>query len=316
MANGPPCAGCGAALDASALVHETAFPHDDAAVIALLRGDLNRLACRRCGARTLVVTETAVVWGASGRRVELSPAAPADMQPGAGGQIVRTVEELQSVVWGWFGEHAAPALSAINSGIGADAERVDLVDTFSPLFLRAFRAGIDGLLPRTLGFANDPEAVTKEGIHAIVVGSQAVRIGLLCVDRGDLAALPAELAERIPRPCITREVVDGLARRCVDTPPSAASGTDGFREAFATTIVHALLCERAGRRVRAPATVGGLSRGCGRPECRDVGPATARTVPDIAPACCSTMSRCSTSCGVPSTPTWIRRSAAPTTTWT
>lgn len=246
MADGPPCAGCGATLDALALVRETAFPHDDEAVIALLRGDLNRLACRRCGARTLVVTETAVVWGASGRRVELSPDAPADVQPGASGQIVRTVEELQSVVWGWFGEHSAPASSAMNSGIGADALRVDLVDTFSPLFLRAFRAGIDGLLPRTLGFANDPDATTKEGIHAIVVGSQAVRIGLLCADRRDLAALPDELSERIPRPCVTREVVDGLARRCVDEPPAAASGTDGFREAFATTIVHALLCERAG----------------------------------------------------------------------
>lgn len=242
------CPRCGTfvAVDGGSVVTAIEFPVDDEYIVDLLLAELNVIVCPVCHARTTLVPYMEVSWVDEMRYILLRPQGVPDAEAslidafrsqGGSATLVTDLPSLRQELYRWLVDYDNPRLKLIHDPKRFQAlSPSDRIDIISPLLLRAWRAGFDGLLP--IDFAGDPDPETREMIFSIVVADHIREFARWLASEGRVGELGPSLGRAIPTPCLTPGVLDDLQanrRRPVEGFADAASFDGAFLDMLTWT---------------------------------------------------------------------------------
>jgi tetratricopeptide (TPR) repeat protein/CHAT domain-containing protein len=229
-------------------VDELVFPHDVETIFDVVEQRLNLIRCEVCGARWQELTPFAAVDQATRRGIVVR--AGSDWYE-AGGlkfpedwsvEVVEDYTGLLGSLAAWLGPYVENIFAAIRSPDYERLTRQELIELYSPLFLRVLLGAAEGTIPLR-GFMPGKE---RDYFIACANG-QLDRVGRESAKRGELLDLPAEVARRVPVACLTPDLIASVARMCPQEPASPYDRPEQFTVGFRQEFLHAVACALAGQ---------------------------------------------------------------------
>jgi tetratricopeptide (TPR) repeat protein/CHAT domain-containing protein len=242
------CRVCGSPIPSHDLVRDLNFPHDVETIFDVVEQRLNAFHCEVCGARWLVLTPFAAVDQAARRGIVVRAGSdwyeagsrkfPEDWSV----EVVEDYTGLLGSLAAWLGPYVEDIFAAIQSSDYERLTRQDLIELYSPLFLRVLLGAAEGTI-RLEGFMPGKE----RDFFLECTSGQLDRVGRESAKRGELLDLPAEIARRVPVPCLTPDLLASVARTCPQAPANPYDSPDQFTIGFRQEFLHAVACALAGQ---------------------------------------------------------------------
>jgi tetratricopeptide (TPR) repeat protein len=244
------CRVCGCPISSRDLVDELVFPHDVETIFDVVEQRINAFRCevKVCGARWQVLTPFVAVDKAARRGIVVR--AGSDWYEAGGLKFpedwsVEVVDDYTGLLRSlatWLGPYVENIFAVIRSADYERLTRQELIELYSPLFLRVLLGTAEGTFPLR-GFMPGKE----RDFFLECVSGQLDRLGRESAKRGELLDLPAEIARRVPVPCLTPDLLASVARTCPQEPASPYDSPDQFANGFRQEFLHAVACALAGQ---------------------------------------------------------------------
>jgi tetratricopeptide (TPR) repeat protein/CHAT domain-containing protein len=242
------CHKCGIPVPSHDLVDELVFPHDVETIFDVVEQLLNAVRCEVCGARWLELIPFVAADPVARRGIVVR--AGSDWYE-AGGlkfpedwsvEVVEDYTGLRGSLAAWLGLYVEDIFAAIRSPDYGRLTRQELIELYSPLFLRVLLGAAEGTMPLR-GFMPGKE----RDFFLECASGQLDRVGRESAKRRELLDLPAEIARRVLVPCLTPDLLASVARMCPQEPASAYDSPDQFTIGFRQEFLHAVACALAGQ---------------------------------------------------------------------
>jgi tetratricopeptide (TPR) repeat protein len=240
------------------LVTSFAFPADLTETMDLLEGRLNTFACQACGTSTALLTLVAVI-DKDGMTALLMEPEGAAWEPEALAELtearyrverVQDYDALRVKIIEKLDHYLIPAAEVIFPGKENRLTRAEAIERISPLVLRVFKSRIDGYLPPLLRFSGDasPETLAKleKDLYTAMVSDHLQRILKEAARESRVAALLEEVEKRVPKECLTAEVLAAVRANC-RTYVAPDEDPHGFSGAFMQEVLNAVAYACAGK---------------------------------------------------------------------
>jgi tetratricopeptide (TPR) repeat protein/CHAT domain-containing protein len=247
------CPICNTPIAIPPFVQAITFPDDSDTIIDVLEARLNVATCGVCGTGTPVLVSVlavnptansaiAIVFEGSGDEEELCRIAGDEYEL----KIGRNYYDLYQFMRPWLNSYLLPIANSLLSGKYAELPREQQVELFTPLFIRIFKGHIDGKIDIEFQVSGNIDSQKAKDliteIYSSMVGEQLHRLALEAARTKTMAALPQVIDQRIPKSCITPEVLDNVIRRChpwQDPYDDPNKFMIGFRQEYLNALAHA-----------------------------------------------------------------------------